>query len=50
MGQWLYLKGKLKLIYGGEVKSNINSIFLVFWIKPETKWSNHEQVDDIKVV
>ena len=50
MGQWVYLKGKLKQLCGGVEKSNMNNVDIVFWIRPETEWSNHEQVEDNKVI
>jgi len=50
MGQWLYLNGKLKYIYGGLEKSNNNIVNLVIWIRPETEWSNHEQVENSIVI
>jgi len=45
MGQWVYLNGKLNLLKGGAEKSNIKYVILVIWIRPETKWSNHEQAE-----
>jgi len=50
MGQWLYLNGKLKQPCVGVEKSNINIVILVIWIRPETEWSNHEQVEDSVVI
>jgi len=50
MGQWVFLKGKLKQICVGVVKTSINCAPEVFWIRPETKWSNYEQVENIVVI
>ena len=49
MGQLVNLISKLKFLDEGEVKTNFKWV-LVYWIRPETKWSNHEQVEDFVIV
>lgn len=46
MDQLLNCFSKLKLINVGEVKASFNRTFLVKAIRPETKWSNYEQVEN----
>ena len=48
MDQQVYLKGELKYLYVG-VKKLSFKLLLVFLIRPETKWSTHEQVEEISV-
>jgi len=48
MGQRVYIKGELKLLNVGVVKANFKEWDLkVFYIRPETKWSIHDQVEGI---
>jgi hypothetical protein len=45
MGQQVNYKSELKIIIESKVKTiTINKI--VFIIRPETKWSNHEQAEN----
>jgi hypothetical protein len=46
MGQQVYLYSKLKLVNEGVMKLNFKK-FKVIWIRLETGWSSHEQVEDI---
>ena len=49
MGQQLNYISKLNLIKKGVVKARNNKTFSVNIIIPETKWSNHEQVEDFLI-
>ena len=44
MGQWVNFFSKLKFINVGVAKASLKER-VVKKIKPETKWSNHEQTD-----
>ena len=46
MDQLIYLSGKLKLSKRRRRKNMYKICIKVSLIKPETKWSNHEQVED----
>jgi len=46
MDQQVYNRGKLK-IYAGVKKLRFKTIYSVPILKPETMWSNHEQVEFI---
>ena len=46
MGQLVYLYSKLKLVNKGVMKLNFKK-FKVIWIRLETGWSSHEQVEDM---
>lgn len=46
MGQQVIFSSKLKERKTvGVVKANLNKMILVTRFRPETKWSNHEQVE-----
>jgi len=45
MGQWVYKEGKFKLRVDKDKSRLFEIVAIVFFIKPEAKWSNHEQVD-----
>ena len=47
MGQRVNLKSELKLLDEGVAEANLKSMWWVFWIRPETKWSIYNQVEDI---
>jgi hypothetical protein len=49
MDQQVYFSGELNKFKVGVKKLSIKMHFIVSKIKPETKWSNHEQVE-FKVV
>ena len=47
MNQWVYFSGKLKLSLSvGKKKKMSLKLQQVSKIKPETKWANHEQVEN----
>ena len=48
MGQWVYNFGKFKFNVDIE-NSTVLKSYKVTVIKPEAKWSNHEQVEDLLV-
>jgi len=46
MGQLVSLKSKLNLLKIGKVNANLKWVLVFFKFRPETKWSNHRQVED----
>lgn len=49
MDQQLNYISKLNLIKKGVVKASFNRTSLVNIIRPETEWSNHEQVENFLI-
>jgi len=45
MDQWVYIFGKFKYYVDIDKSRSFKYIAIVKNIKPEAKWSNHEQVD-----
>ena len=50
MGQQLFLCGELKSLDLGVAKASFNSSDLVMGKRLETKWSNHEQVENKEIL
>jgi len=48
MGQWVYFFGKFKFIVDLDNSNSLKKA-IVKKIRPEAKWSNHEQVDKFMV-
>jgi len=49
MDQWVYSFGKFKYYVGTDKSLSFKYVAIVKNIKPEAKWSNHEQVDKYMV-